>query len=97
MSERPLTVGQWLALLPIELYRRLLAPLKPVPSCRFHPTCSSYAAQAVLEHGALHGVYLAIRRILRCHPYHPGGFDPVPPRRTTHSGPHRTGAVTEEP
>lgn len=93
-----LSPWQLIALLPIELYRRLVSPLKTVPSCRFHPTCSSYAHQAVREHGALRGLALAVRRVLRCHPYHPGGFDPVPPRRTQDRGPHpASGIVTEEP
>jgi uncharacterized protein len=91
-----LSPAQRLALLPIELYRRLLSPLKPVPSCRFHPTCSTYAAPAVREHGALKGVALGVWRLLRCHPWHPGGFDPVPPRRNR-AGAAIPGATTEEP
>jgi uncharacterized protein len=91
-----LGLGQRLALLPIELYRRLLSPLKPVPSCRFHPTCSTYAAQAVREHGALKGLALGVWRVLRCHPWNPGGFDPVPPRVGRLGGPEATGAATEE-
>ena len=47
-------------------------------NCRFHPTCSSYAIEALTEHGALRGCYLSTRRILRCNPWHPGGYDPVP-------------------
>jgi len=62
----------------IVFYRRFISPLKP-PTCRFHPTCSAYALEAIEVHGALYGSWLAIRRILRCHPFHPGGFDPVPP------------------
>ncbi|MCL2033642.1 MAG: membrane protein insertion efficiency factor YidD [Oscillospiraceae bacterium] len=64
-------------LLVIRLYRRFISPLKP-PSCRFYPTCSSYALTAVSEHGALRGGFLALKRILKCHPFHPGGYDPVP-------------------
>ncbi|HLV12286.1 MAG TPA: membrane protein insertion efficiency factor YidD [Trueperaceae bacterium] len=67
-------------LAPVRLYRRYLSPLKPVPSCRFHPTCSEYALEAVETHGVLKGVALATWRVLRCHPFNPGGFDPVPPR-----------------
>lgn len=61
----------------IRVYQRLLSPALP-PSCRFYPSCSEYACQAILKHGALKGVYLGARRILRCHPWHAGGYDPVP-------------------
>jgi len=63
----------------ITLYQRLVSPLFP-PSCRFVPTCSQYAREAILKHGLVRGSYLAARRILRCHPFHPGGYDPVPER-----------------
>jgi putative membrane protein insertion efficiency factor len=66
-----------LALLLIEGYRVLISPLLG-PACRFVPTCSEYAHQAITDHGVLKGGLLALRRILRCHPLHPGGFDPVP-------------------
>ena len=79
MSRRRLNPAQWLLLQPIRLYRRWLSPLKAQPTCRFHPTCSSYAAEAITVHGALRGSWLAVRRILKCHPFHPGGLDPVPP------------------
>lgn len=75
------TVRQRVVLAPIYLYRRFLSPLKAQPSCRFNPTCSRYAVDAILAHGVLYGLYLALRRVLKCHPFHPGGFDPVPPRR----------------
>ncbi|HHC07370.1 MAG TPA: membrane protein insertion efficiency factor YidD [Actinobacteria bacterium] len=61
----------------IRAYRRWLSPLLG-PRCRFHPTCSAYALEAVERHGALRGGGLALRRIGRCHPFHPGGNDPVP-------------------
>lgn len=67
------------AVVPLKLYQRYLSPLKGAPSCRFHPTCSSYAIEAVESHGVLKGSWLALTRLLRCHPFHPGGFDPVPP------------------
>jgi uncharacterized protein len=58
-------------------YQIILSPLLP-PSCRFHPSCSQYALEAVTRHGALKGGWLAARRLARCHPFHPGGYDPVP-------------------
>jgi putative membrane protein insertion efficiency factor len=58
-------------------YRLALSPLLG-PHCRFYPSCSAYAEEAVHRHGAWRGVALAARRLLRCHPLHPGGFDPVP-------------------
>lgn len=64
---------------PIRAYQRLVSPLLG-PRCRFHPSCSEYAAQSILRHGPLRGIYLAVRRILRCHPWNPGGMDRVPDR-----------------
>lgn len=61
----------------VRFYRRALSPLKP-PSCRFHPTCSAYALEAIERHGAARGGWLTLRRILRCHPFCQGGYDPVP-------------------
>ncbi|WP_028559985.1 membrane protein insertion efficiency factor YidD [Paenibacillus pinihumi] len=63
--------------LPIHVYRKYISPLKP-PTCRFYPTCSAYALEAIEKHGSLKGTWLAARRISKCHPFHPGGFDPVP-------------------
>lgn len=65
-------------LLLIQGYRRLLSPLLP-PTCRFQPTCSQYALTAIERFGSIKGTWLALRRITRCHPFHPGGYDPVPP------------------
>jgi putative membrane protein insertion efficiency factor len=62
----------------IRAYQKLISPLFPGGHCRFHPTCSSYAIEALQSHGALRGSLLAAKRILRCHPLHEGGFDPVP-------------------
>lgn len=67
-----------LLLFLIRGYQYLISPLFP-PSCRFTPSCSAYAREAVERHGALKGGWLALRRLLRCHPWHPGGPDPVPP------------------
>jgi putative membrane protein insertion efficiency factor len=64
----------------IELYQKYISPLKP-RTCRFYPTCSAYSKEAIITHGALKGGFMAIRRITRCHPFNPGGFDPVPPRK----------------
>lgn len=61
----------------IKIYQKAISPLMP-PSCRFHPTCSSYGLEAIETHGALKGSWLSIRRISKCHPFHEGGFDPVP-------------------
>ena len=68
---RPLLIGL------ITLYRWFVSPLLG-PNCRFYPTCSCYAQEAIQRHGALRGSWLAARRIGRCHPWNPGGFDPVP-------------------
>ncbi len=61
----------------IRLYQRFISPALPA-SCRFTPTCSEYTRQAILKHGPLKGIWLGTKRILKCHPFHPGGYDPVP-------------------
>lgn len=61
----------------LRLYRSFLSPMKP-PCCRFFPTCSEYAMTAIEKYGARKGGWMALRRILRCHPFHKGGYDPVP-------------------
>lgn len=65
------------ALVMLRFYKRFISPLLP-PMCRFEPTCSVYTMQAVEKYGALRGVWLGIRRLARCHPLNPGGWDPVP-------------------
>ena len=60
----------------VRFYRYLISPLTP-PCCRFVPTCSEYAIESIARHGALRGTLLAAKRILKCHPFHPGGYDPV--------------------
>jgi putative membrane protein insertion efficiency factor len=78
-----------LVLLLIRFYQRAISPYFPA-RCRYVPTCSAYAYEAVQKHGVCRGLFLALKRVLRCHPLHPGGYDPVPedPRIFTgHSGP----------
>lgn len=65
---------------PILFYRKVISPLTP-PSCRFYPTCSMYALEAIEKHGAAKGSWLAMKRIARCHPFNAGGYDLVPPAK----------------
>jgi putative membrane protein insertion efficiency factor len=71
----------------LRFYQRWISPALP-PTCRFYPTCSAYAIEALQVHGPLWGSWLTVRRLLRCAPWHPGGIDPVPPRRTRSARPH---------
>ena len=79
--QRSLTVVKRIVAFPLILlvrfYQVCISPLKP-PSCRFTPTCSQYAIEALRKHGPLKGLYLTVRRILRCHPWGGSGYDPVP-------------------
>jgi uncharacterized protein len=74
---RDLSPAGWLLVGLLTVYRRFISPLLG-PRCRFYPSCSAYALEAVQLHGALRGSWLAMRRLSRCHPFHAGGLDPVP-------------------
>lgn len=92
--QRPVTSQDWLLLLPrliswllkklliglVRFYQLFISPLKP-PSCRFYPTCSSYAIEALKIHGPIKGLWLTLRRVGKCHPLHPGGVDLVPEKK----------------
>lgn len=64
----------------IRFYQKFISPMTP-PTCRFYPTCSHYGLEAFQKHGVLKGFWLTCKRILKCHPFHPGGFDPVPDKK----------------
>lgn len=70
-----------LVVLPIKFYRYAISPMM-ASHCRFYPSCSAYALEAIEQHGTLKGVWLASKRIGRCHPLNPGGYDPVPPSKS---------------
>ncbi len=70
-------IGRRIALFFLRFYKRFLSPLLP-PMCRFEPTCSVYTMQAVEKYGVLRGAWLGMKRLGRCHPFNPGGWDPVP-------------------
>jgi len=69
--------GKRFALAILRFYKKAISPLLP-PSCRYAPTCSEYAYEAIAKYGVLRGGWMGLRRLLRCHPFHPGGYDPVP-------------------
>lgn len=97
MTSKPTPVA-WALTLPIVFYRRFISPLFG-PVCRYQPTCSAYALEALRTHGALRGGWLTVRRIARCHPFRPGGYDPVPPRKgegPSDLTPHQSGTVIGE-
>jgi putative membrane protein insertion efficiency factor len=71
------SIGRICGVAVVRFYQRWISPYTP-PSCRFFPTCSEYAALAVTRYGLIRGGWMAVRRVLRCHPFHPGGYDPVP-------------------
>ena len=71
---------KWLVLGLIRFYQKFISPILP-PSCRFEPTCSHYTYEAIQVHGVVKGGWMGIRRISRCHPFSPGGYDPVPPKK----------------
>ncbi|PED72608.1 membrane protein insertion efficiency factor YidD [Bacillus pseudomycoides] len=64
----------------IRFYQKFISPMTP-PTCRFYPTCSHYGLEAFQKQGAFKGFWLTLKRILKCHPFHPGGFDPVPDKK----------------
>lgn len=68
---------KYLFLIPIRLYKKLISPLLG-NHCRFYPTCADYAYEAINKHGVFWGMFLAVRRLFKCHPWHPGGIDNVP-------------------
>ncbi|MEQ6377380.1 membrane protein insertion efficiency factor YidD [Bacillaceae bacterium S4-13-56] len=82
---------KYLLLAVIKGYRKFISPLTP-PSCRFYPTCSQYGLEAIQRFGAFKGGYLTIKRILKCHPFHPGGVDLVPEKSTK----QRSSKTTQE-
>jgi putative membrane protein insertion efficiency factor len=69
-----------LFILPVRFYKRFISPLLP-PSCRYHPTCSQYMIDAIQEWGVAKGVWLGLKRLASCHPWSPGGYDPVPKKK----------------
>lgn len=82
---------KWLCIALVRLYQRFVSPLKSAPTCRFYPSCSAYAVEAFEKRGFFAGMILTVARILRCHPFTAGGYDPVPERGFSHKrGPRTT-------
>lgn len=77
---------KYLCIWLIRFYRKFLSPLKRHSTCRFVPTCSAYALEAFQKRGFFVGMFLTVRRLLRCNPYHPGGYDPVPEKGLVYRG-----------
>jgi putative membrane protein insertion efficiency factor len=69
---------RWFLLLLIRAYQIVVSPMNPPNTCRFYPSCSHYGYQAIYKHGALKGSFLALKRLFRCNPFNPGGYDPIP-------------------
>jgi len=67
----------WILVLLVRGYQSTISPLLPPHTCRFYPSCSSYAIDALQKYGALRGAWLSFKRVAKCHPYHPGGYDPA--------------------
>jgi len=84
-SDASVAIWRRVATVPLRLYKRLISPFMP-PACRFHPTCSLYAIEAIEVHG-LYGLWLAAYRLVRCNPLCAGGYDPVPPPRKSRNHP----------
>jgi uncharacterized protein len=80
-SSHPISIAARVLMMPIVAYRRWISPALPA-RCRFYPSCSAYAVEAISTHGAVKGFGLAVWRLLRCQPFNAGGYDPVPPPRT---------------
>lgn len=79
------TIPTKILIVTLQAYKFLVSPLLG-PRCRFYPSCSHYAMEALNAHGAVRGAWLALKRVSRCHPWHPGGIDPVPPRDEVEPG-----------
>lgn len=86
MSDERTTLPAQIVIAPIRVYQRLISPLLG-QICRFEPSCSRYTVEALQVHGALRGLWLGIRRIAKCQPFHAGGWDPVPARRAVSADP----------